>query len=156
MTICFTSVVLKILTFTILAALSKVAEGYSCYAKAPAHCCCFLPDGNDLILAVYKYNYFGVNTTAGQTYGTMMGDWCVYYVQDFSSLFKDLLNPFNKPLTNWNTSSALMMQEMFYATAFNQPVNFDMSRVTNMNSMFASATVFNQPVNFNTSKVNTT
>ena len=45
---------------------------------------------------------------------------------------------------------------MFYwAEAFNQPLNnWDTSKVTSMESMFAHATAFNQPLNnWDTSKV---
>ena len=43
---------------------------------------------------------------------------------------------------------------MFYfASNFNQPVNFNTSLVTNMREMFRQAANFNQPVNFNTSSV---
>ena len=40
-----------------------------------------------------------------------------------------------------------------YATAFNQPLSFDTSRVTNMGAMFYGASVFNQPLSFDTSSV---
>ena len=40
------------------------------------------------------------------------------------------------------------------ATAFNQPLSFDTSKVTNMGYMFfEGATAFNQPLSFDTSKV---
>ncbi len=43
------------------------------------------------------------------------------------------------------------MSMMFsVAEAFNQPVNFDTSKVTSMYGMFDNAIAFNQPVNFDT------
>jgi len=46
------------------------------------------------------------------------------------------------------------MYAMFARTsAFNQPLNFDTSSVTNMGSMFHSATSFNQALDWNTSNV---
>ena len=47
---------------------------------------------------------------------------------------------FNQPLS-FDTSSVTLMQSMFQsASAFNQPLRFDTSRVTNMQSMFNAAT----------------
>ena len=59
---------------------------------------------------------------------------------------------------NWNTSAVTDINGMFKNTiAFNQPVgNFDTSNVTNMNGVFNAFAVtpsFNQPLNWNTSKV---
>eukprot|EP00964_Phaeocystis_antarctica_P076161 scaffold47076_cov55-Phaeocystis_antarctica.AAC.1 len=46
------------------------------------------------------------------------------------------------------------MYQMFYgAGAFNQPLRFDTSSVTNMYQIFLNAAVFNQPLNFDTSSV---
>jgi hypothetical protein len=39
------------------------------------------------------------------------------------------------------------------ANAFNQPLSFDTSKVTNMFAMFEHAHAFNQPLSFDTSKV---
>eukprot|EP00964_Phaeocystis_antarctica_P054326 scaffold31916_cov48-Phaeocystis_antarctica.AAC.1 len=48
------------------------------------------------------------------------------------------------------------MYQMFYgASAFNQPLSFDTSSVTNMYGMFWSASAFNQPLSFDTSSVTT-
>jgi surface protein len=46
------------------------------------------------------------------------------------------------------------MSFMFYfATAFNQPLSFDTSSVTDMQFMFYFATAFNQPLGLDTSSV---
>ena len=63
---------------------------------------------------------------------------------------------FNKPLT-FNTSHVTNMQDMFAgATSFNQTLNWDTSQVTNMQDMFDGATAFNnggQVLTFDTSQV---
>jgi len=61
---------------------------------------------------------------------------------------------FNQPLS-FDTSKVTNMGYMFFegATAFNQPLSFDTSKVTNMGYMFYSAAAFNQPLSFDTSKV---
>jgi len=69
---------------------------------------------------------------------------------------KDMFNgalAFNQPL-NFDTSKVNIMEYMFAgALAFNQPLNFDTSLVTSMRSMFYYASAFNQPLNFDTSLV---
>jgi len=52
-------------------------------------------------------------------------------------------------LDNWNVSNVTDMESMFnHATHFNQPLNnWDVSNVINMNFMFSNATSFNQPLN---------
>ena len=40
-----------------------------------------------------------------------------------------------------------------YASAFNQPLDFDTSNVNDMSGMFGGATAFNQPLSFDTSNV---
>lgn len=60
---------------------------------------------------------------------------------------------FNQPL-NFNTSKVTNMYGMLrHAKAFNHPVNFDTRNVESMSMMFSVAEAFNQPVNFDTSKV---
>ena len=60
---------------------------------------------------------------------------------------------FNQPLS-FDTSSVTNMHNMFdYASAFNQPLSFDTSKVTDMALMFFVASAFNQPLSFDTSKV---
>ena len=60
---------------------------------------------------------------------------------------------FNQPLS-FDTSSVTDMGQMFMlASAFNQPLSFDTSSVTDMASMFVRASAFNQPLNLDTSSV---
>merc|ERR1719149_169856 len=60
---------------------------------------------------------------------------------------------FNQPLS-FDTSKVTTMQQMFqYTYAFNQPLSFDTSKVTAMHGMFQDAKAFNQPLSFDTSKV---
>jgi len=60
---------------------------------------------------------------------------------------------FNQPL-NFNTSSVNNMEYMFAgASSFNSTLTFNTSSVGNMSFMFQDATSFNKPVNFNTSAV---
>lgn len=61
---------------------------------------------------------------------------------------------FNGNISNWDTSSVIYMNAMFYfAPAFNQPINYNpitgawnTSNVTDMSFMFYGATTFNQPI----------
>jgi surface protein len=146
-----TSAALKL--FSLLAFAVKVANGYGCYPKEKVRCC-FRPNGDDLRYAVSDYCSNGLNSTAAQTYGTVIGDWCVDYVQDFSLAFYSC-DQFNEPLTNWNTSSAQNMFGMFsFAASIDQPLNFDTSKVVNMGNMFSYASRFDQPLlSFVTSRV---
>merc|ERR1711935_685000 len=62
---------------------------------------------------------------------------------------------FNQPLS-FDTSKVTTMESMFFsASAFNQPLSFDTSKVMTMRSMFYEASAFNQPLSFDTSKVTT-
>jgi len=63
------------------------------------------------------------------------------------------LQNFDADVSNWDTSGVTTMRGMFsVAKAFNQPVSFNTSSVTNMEFMFYF-TAFNQPLSFDTSKV---
>ncbi|EJK72086.1 hypothetical protein THAOC_06419, partial [Thalassiosira oceanica] len=70
------------------------------------------------------------------TYGEI-ADWDVSRVQDFSHLFEDEdycqlpgADTFNEPIGNWDTGSATNMESMFsQAQGFNQPLNYDTSKV---------------------------
>ena len=55
---------------------------------------------------------------------------------------------FNQPLS-FDTSSVTNMYRMFKsASAFNQPLSFYTSSVRDMSDMFGSASAFNQPLSF--------
>ena len=56
---------------------------------------------------------------------------------------------FNQPLNNWNVSKVEDMECMFAnATSFNQPLNnWNVSNVKNICWMFSEASSFNQPLN---------
>ena len=63
---------------------------------------------------------------------------------------------FNQPLSNWDVSLVTNMQSLFSgAEIFNQPLNtWDVSNVKDMSSMFQGAKLFNQPLyNWNVSSV---
>jgi surface protein len=60
---------------------------------------------------------------------------------------------FNQPL-NWDVSKVENMKEMFYDCAkFNQPLNWNVSNVRDMSRMFYDCAKFNQPLNWDVSKV---
>jgi surface protein len=81
-----------------------------------------------------------------------IGGWKTCEVIDMLGLFNADFNPqavnFNKDLNNWDVSKVTLMQAMFAgAAAFNQPLkDWDVSKVTAMNSMFITASSFNQPL----------
>ena len=54
---------------------------------------------------------------------------------------------FNQPIGEWNVSNVTNMESMFAYGFFNQPIsNWDVSKVTNMAYMFATNYEFNQPI----------
>merc|ERR1712194_135312 len=70
------------------------------------------------------------------TYGPI-ADWDVSAISDMSNLFKDL-KYFNADISSWHTSGVTDMNWMFAsAQSFNQPLSFDTSSVTTMESMFS-------------------
>merc|ERR1711935_1164777 len=70
------------------------------------------------------------------TYGPI-ADWDVPATSDMSNLFKDL-KYFNADISSWHTSGVTDMNWMFAsAQSFNQPLSFDTSSVTTMESMFS-------------------
>merc|ERR1740139_466145 len=76
--------------------------------------------------AVQAYNTDPADAIA--TYGPI-ADWDVSAITDMSYLFYNLPN-FNAEISNWQTSSVTTMGGMFnYASAFNQPLSFDTSKV---------------------------
>jgi surface protein len=57
-------------------------------------------------------------------------------VTDLSFMFLGVAS-FEQPLNNWDVSNITNMQSMFQHTNFNQPLNnWDVSNVTNMQGMF--------------------
>mmetsp|Transcript_50506 Transcript_50506/g.121984 ORF Transcript_50506/g.121984 Transcript_50506/m.121984 type:complete len:257 (+) Transcript_50506:237-1007(+) len=88
-------------------------------------------------------------------YGTTIRKWDVSHVEDFSWSFIDA-HTFNEPL-EWDTRKATNMRNMFSGCEnFNSSLgpNFDTSNVTDMSDMFRGCESFNQDVsNFDTSKV---
>jgi Mycoplasma protein of unknown function, DUF285 len=98
--------------------------------------------------AVVKY--VEGNQTIKNIYGKLIGNWCVDYIQDFSTLFQDIV--FNEDISKWRTSSAIDMHSMFLNPIYDQVNNtlnqdisrWDVSNVVDMSTMFAGATAFNQ------------
>ena len=87
----------------------------------------------DLRTAVQLYD--ANETDAIATYGPIAG-WDVSAITDMRSLFSGL-QFFNADISSWNTSSVTSMYGMFFdAVAFNQPLRFDTSSVTDMDNMF--------------------
>ena len=60
-------------------------------------------------------------------------------------MFSRQARSFNQPLNKWNVSKVTDMESMFSgATSFNQPLNkWNVSKVTDMSYMFGGATSFN-------------
>jgi surface protein len=106
---------------------------------------CFAASGNAALKsAVNDYiRNGGATSSAGRTYGAVIGNWCVSRVTSFAQVFMGQTS-FNQPLTNWNTSSATSLAQMFMnATSFNQPLgHFDTRRVTNLDRTFYMARSF--------------
>ena len=63
-------------------------------------------------------------------------------------MFSDVEN-FNQPLNDWDVSNVTNMDSMFmFAKCFNQPLNnWNVSNVKDMGYMFYKAKKFNQPLN---------
>ena len=81
-------------------------------------------------------------------------EWDTILVNDISGLFKDTM--FNQDISGWNVSNVSNMESLFENNqAFNQSLNnWNTSNVTSMNSMFLGAINFNQSLeNWNTSNV---
>ncbi len=79
-------------------------------------------------------------------FGNNSDNYCTTLVSDMSNLF--LYKPyFNQPIGNWDVSNVTNMESMFKNAPFNQPIgNWDVSNVTNMSYMFSYATSFNQDI----------
>merc|ERR1719345_311324 len=92
-------------------------------------------DKASLLTAAQEYNADAASATA--TYGPI-SSWGVSAVTDMNQLFQ-LLGQFNADISSWDTSSVTTMTGMFNrANAFNQPLSFDTSSVTNMYYMFGN------------------
>ena len=79
---------------------------------------------------------------------------CTTPITDMSYMLGN--TSFNQDISSWDVSRVTDMSSMFYgATAFNQDISsWDVSKVTNMESMFYNATAFNQDIgNWDTSNV---
>jgi len=82
-------------------------------------------------------------------------EWDTILVNDISGLFKDTM--FNKDISGWNVSNVSNMESLFENNqVFNQSLNhWNTSQVSNMSFMFKD-TIFNQPLyNWDVSNVNT-
>jgi surface protein len=93
------------------------------------------------------FGMFNANTSFNQN----IGNWNVSKVTDFGGMF--LVSSFNNggspSISGWtiNTLNNVSMYWMFRLSPFNQPIgSWDVSKVTNMESMFHSAFSFNQNI----------
>lgn len=127
----------------------------------------------DLSSAVYANEMF--QDTKKMQWNGRIENWNVSKLVDARSMFS-LSCSFNRPISSWDVSNLKHVDRMFEATNFNQPLDgwtgkfkpltmtmmffksykfnqpvngFDVSLVTNFESVFAYATKFNQPVNWN-------
>lgn len=87
-----------------------------------------------------------------QGYGADLNHLDVSQVDNFSAIFGIILNggfgfkKFNGDISQWDVSSALTMQGMFFGSDFNGSLEqWDVSRVVDFNMMFAHST-FNRPL----------
>lgn len=72
---------------------------------------------------------------------------CTTRVTDMSGLFYGFFefNPFNTDISFWDVSRVTNMENMFAYSFFNKPIgDWDVSKVTNMEGMFWGAQNFNQ------------
>jgi len=93
------------------------------------------------------FGMFNANTSFNQN----IGNWNVSKVTDFGGMF--LVSSFNNggspSISGWtiNTLNNVSMYWMFRISPFNQPIgSWNVSKVTNMESMFHSAFSFNQNI----------
>jgi surface protein len=110
---------------------------------------CFGADGTELKAAVDKYVEGTWETSSvapnDATFGPIE-DWCTKYVTTMNGVFKEKTT-FNANITKWDVSSVTEMNSMFYASAFNGDISsWDVSKVTGMRLMFAFANEFNQGI----------
>jgi surface protein len=89
-----------------------------------------------------------------------IGSWNTGNVTDMQAMFAGSLftgpSLFNQPIGNWDVSKVTNMSSMFNISVFDQPLNtWNTGNVTDMRSMFVNSE-FNQPIgNWNVSKVST-
>jgi surface protein len=90
------------------------------------------------------------NFMLGYMYDLPISEWCVSGIQDFSNLFSigrnDLAAEFNEDLSKWDVSKATNMASMFKgAVVFDQDLSaWKTSSVTNMQAMFWCASALDQ------------
>lgn len=67
-----------------------------------------------------------------------LGTWNVSKVTNFKGMFLNATSFTGKGLQNWNPSSAILLDSMFYGTSFNNSLpNWDLSNATSLTWMFA-------------------
>ena len=86
----------------------------------------------------------------GSPFNQNIGNWDVSNVTDMSTMFQQASsfnNGGSNSISGWTTSACTNMSGMFAeSSSFNQPIgNWDVSNVTNMNSMFRNST-YNQDI----------
>jgi surface protein len=82
--------------------------------------------------------------------------WDVSAITDMSFLFR--MTEFNEDISGWDTSNVITMEGMFQNSYFNNPLPWNVSKVTNMKGMFKPGflpAVFNQPLVWDVSNVTT-
>ena len=87
------------------------------------------------------------------TFNDDISSWDVSSVINMGAMFA--ATSFNKDIGEWDTSSVTNMFAMFFrATSFNQDISsWNVGNVTNMTNMFFRATSFNQTLNWDVSNV---
>ena len=101
--------------------------------------------GNWVVSAVTLADYAFQGATVFE--GTGIGNWNTSSLVNMNNMFYGAI-AFNQPIVDWDTSSVTTMQYAFYgATAFNGAIgDWDTSSVTTMKYAFYGATAFNQPI----------
>jgi len=86
-----------------------------------------------------------MSTTITTINNSNLQEYVKNYVSNKESLPDDLRS---KPIGEWDVSNVTNMDSMFFgATTFNENISgWDVSNVTTMESMFGNAHAFNQPI----------
>ena len=73
---------------------------------------------------------------------------CTTRIINMANFVDEAVSAFNQNINSWDVSNVTNMNSMFEnATSFNQPIgNWDLSNVTDMYAMFWRAQAFNQPI----------